>query len=559
MKKWFRTVCFLLFFFSGLLAADTAFAALPKISVAVSADEDASQRSYVNCWITSSRKGYLFLPAFYQPEQMYLYFDGYDTLTLDGREVHSGDAVSFSPNQVIQVSGKGFNPFTVTVMQSSPIPAIFINTESGDLTAIHKSKEVKEPGDMYMVNPDGSVEYDGNLKYIRTRGNSTFKYPKKGYQIKLKSAAPLCGMAKDKTFILLANYLDRSGIRNRIGLDLARYSGAYAFTVQCQPVDLYMNHAYVGCYLLTEKCEIDKDRLNITNLESAVEEMNDVPLESYPVVGPTRYRNGTSRAYQIPNEPEDITGGYMILGSNSNTYEKKPTGFVTKRGQAFIMQQPKYASVAQIAYVSGLMQQIENAIFAKDGRDPETGKHFSEFLDMKSFVNRYLQGEILCDHDAWRPTFYKDSDAVDAKVYCGPVWDQDNILGISPKIGNPNYLSIDREQKRDYYWFTRVVKHPDFREEMIKTYYAVYRHAYLILLGEETDETGTLLSVDAYTDEIRSSTLMDHTRWNKTTWRSETGGNPKAGEKPDECAAFIKEFIRAHMKVMDKAYPEPLQ
>ena len=84
-----------------------------------------------------------------------------------------------------------------------------------------------------------------------------------------------------------------------------------------------------------------------------------------------------------------------------------------------------------------------------------------------------------------------------------------------------------------------MVKHPDFREKMIKTCYAVYRRACLILLGEETDETGTLLSVDGYTEEIRSSTLMDLARWNKTTWRPET--------------------IRAHMKVMDKAYPEPLQ
>lgn len=94
---------------------------------------------------------------------------------------------------------------------------------------------------------------------------------------------------------------------------------------------------------------------------------------------------------------------------------------------------------------------------------------------------------------------------------------------------------------------------------MIKTYYAVYRRAYLILLGEETDETGTLLSIDAYTEELRSSTNMDHTRWNRSTWNQKSGGNQQAGETPDECAAFMKEFIRAHMKVMDKAYPEPLQ
>ena len=558
MKKWFQTACFLLILFSGMMTVEAASAGIPNLSVAMSANDGKDAPYSVKCQVKTTGKGYFYLPAFFQLDQLYLYFDSHDSLRLDGREVHSGDAVSFSPNQRIQVAGKGFQPFTITVMQSSQIPAVFIDTESGTMEHVHQKKGAREAGDMYMADAEGTVVYQGGLKYIRSRGNSTFSmYPKKPYQIKLESAAPLCGMAKDSTFILLANYLDRSELRNRIGLDLARYSGAYAFTPKCQTIDLYLNHSYAGCYLLTEKCEIDKDRLNITDLESALEQMNENPLETYPFVGKEGYRVGATRAYDIPNEPDDITGGYLLLANNPAYYEQEASGFVTSRGQAFTIQQPKYASAREIEYISGVMQQIEDALYAKDGKDPATGKHFSELLDMKSFVNRYLQSEVLNDYDGQRPYFYKDSDAVDGKVYCAPVWDQDNTLGVSSGRSSASYISLDREQNRGYYWFTQAMKQPVFRQEMIRTYYAVYRPAYLILLGEEKDETGMLHSIDAYTEEIRASTNMDHLRWERRTWNKISAGNLNAGETPDECAAFMKQFIRKRMKAMDEAYPAP--
>ena len=512
----------------------------------------------VRCWFASNGKGYFFLPSNYSLDRLFLRFDSHDKLKLDGVEVHGGDAVSFSPSQEIKVTGSGFSSFTLTVLQSSNIPAVFINTDSGSMDAVHRKKGVREAGTMYMVDADGTVEYQGNLKYIRARGNSTFLYPKKPYQIKLESAAPLCGMAKNKTFILLANYLDRSEIRNTLALDVARYSGGYAFTPACQSVDLYLNHTYAGCYLLTEKCEIDHDRVNITDLEAAMEELNPDPLETYPFVGRLRYSIKATHSYSIPNEPEDITGGYLIQANNTEYFQEEASGFVTSRGQAFTLRSPKYASTRQIEYIGGVMQQIEDALFAKDGRDPATGKHYSELLDMKSFVNRYLQSEIFNDYDGHFVYFYKDVDSADGMVYCGPVWDQDNILGASSRRTNANYLSLDREQIHSYYWFTQAVKHQDFREEMIRTYYGIYRPAYLILLGEAEDETGTLRSIPQYMEEIYDAAVMDHIRWNRSTWNRVSLGNTKAGETPEECAAFLMKFIRTHMNVMDKAYPNPL-
>ena len=49
---------------------------------------------------------------------------------------------------------------------------------------------------------------------IRGRGNSSWEYPKKPYKIKFDSRTSLLGMAKAKDYVLLAEYNDKSLIRN---------------------------------------------------------------------------------------------------------------------------------------------------------------------------------------------------------------------------------------------------------------------------------------------------------------------------------------------------------
>ena len=510
---------------------------------------------WVESWYRSDERRYFFLPAHYHLDQLHIFFTGADTVTIQGVSYKSGDPISLPLDRDLSVRAPGVYPFTLRVMQSENIPALFIDTESGSMRAVHSKKGVREAGTLYMADADGTVEYDGGLRYIRARGNSTFDYPKKPYQIQLETGVSLCGMSKNKTYILLANYLDRSEIRNTIALDLARYSGAYAFTPVCQSVDLYLNHSYAGTYLLTEKCEIGKNRLNITDLEEETEKLNEKDLSSYPVAGNSLYMAGASRASVIPNEPEDCTGGYLILANNADYFAQEATGFVTRRGQAFTMQQPKYATQRQIKYISSVMQEIENGLFSPDGRDPDTGRHFSELLDMKSFVNRYLQAEITNDYDGQRPYFYKDSDAVDGKVYCGPVWDQDNIFGANTVRVKPRAIWLETDTHRQYYWFTQAMKHASFRKQMIKTYYAVYRPALQILLGKARDDTGTLLSIDEYAARVHASGEMDHVRWPATLWAEYQAFNVDASGTMDECAEYLKWYVRERMEGMDAAYP----
>lgn len=186
---------------------------------------------------------------------------------------------------------------------------------------------------MLLIKDSGSLDYKGSLKHIKGRGNASWEYDKRPYNIKLDESADLLGMGKAKGWCLLANYLDTSLMRNKIIYDLAEETGI-PFTMDARSLDLYINGEYKGTYLLTEKVEVDKNRLNITDLEKATEKANnDADLEKdFTARGTNEYKTGTRKWQNIPNDPEDITGGYLIELELTNRYAQEACGFLSGDG-----------------------------------------------------------------------------------------------------------------------------------------------------------------------------------------------------------------------------------
>lgn len=107
---------------------------------------------------------------------------------------------------------------------------------------------------------------------FRLRGNSTSNFPKKPLAIKLASKTEVLGMKKHKRWCLLANWIDRSLMRNGVAFDIAdkvraAFSGTDAPGLPWQPhgksVELVLNGVHVGNYFLCEQIKIDKNRLAI--------------------------------------------------------------------------------------------------------------------------------------------------------------------------------------------------------------------------------------------------------------------------------------------------------
>ena len=64
---------------------------------------------------------------------------------------------------------------------------------------------------------------------------------------------------------MLANYLDRTLLRNRVAFHIATLT-SLAWTPRGQYVELVLNGKHKGSYYLCEQIKIDKNRVNIRDV-----------------------------------------------------------------------------------------------------------------------------------------------------------------------------------------------------------------------------------------------------------------------------------------------------
>ncbi len=505
---------------------------------------------------TNDEKFCLTIPGDWNADSLRLFFKG-KPITINGKKVSSGDKVSLPLNKTIKFVPPDGKTRTLTVCQTGGVPVLWMTTESGNEKYIEAVKGNREPGWLRYVEADGKISYEGNLTHIRCRGNSTFSYEKKPYQIKLAYSTSLSGMQKDRTWVLLANVLDRTGIRNKLALDMSRYCGVWSFVPSYQSVDVYLNHDYKGSYLLCEKVEIDPDRLDITDLEEATEELNEnLVFSKLTVKGDEKPFHGAKKYYSIPKSPKDITGGYLIKSDVTKRYVTEDSAFITAKGQVFVMQSPSYPSAAQIKYISGKIQNFENAIYNKNGIDKATGKHFTEIIDLTTLAYRYVLAETIDDFDGPRGYFYKDTDKKDPMIYVGPVWDFDNTWGVRHGYYYPKALHITSGSGgQDYLWFPVLYGHKEFREAAEKAYKAKFVSALAILLGEKKDSKGIMKSISEYAAEIRASQLCDAVRWPYDyIFKQHPRHYSGTGKTFDEQVEYLRKYIKQRRPALNKHF-----
>lgn len=172
---------------------------------------------------------------------------------------------------------------TIALIACSPglagnLPTIHITTR--DSSAITSREIWKENASLQIVMPDGSVSYQSDKVAIRARGHSTFSKPKKPFALKLENAAPLLGMEADKRWVLLANFMDHSLLRNSLALAIARQT-SLEWTPDSRLVDVVVNGKLQGCYLLCESVRVSKHRVNLNKEDGFLIEMDSYPSDEY--------------------------------------------------------------------------------------------------------------------------------------------------------------------------------------------------------------------------------------------------------------------------------------
>ncbi|MCM1386920.1 MAG: CotH kinase family protein [Bacillus sp. (in: Bacteria)] len=438
---------------------------------------------------------------------------------------------------------------SIIQVYSENIPAVFIETESGTSEQINSDKDIREPGKISVLDADGhTVTFP--LDYIKGRGNTSYtEFEKKSYQIKLRESAPFLGMQSSKKWIFTANAADSSLLRNALSRDLADHLGLPQ-SKEGVFVDLYLNGEYAGNYYVTEKVEVAKTRLNITNLEKEMEILNnDVNLSLYDTAWTEK-----TKAKQIPIEPEDITGGYLIERDFDARFikevETNGSYFITQAEECFILRSPEYASENQVAYINDFVQSVENAILSPDGIDARSGKYYTDLIDVKSFVRKYLLEEVTANYDGGVASsyFYKDIDTVSDKLYAGPVWDYDVTWGNSPAyLGylstSPNRLTKLASHTDSSVWFCALYDKPDFYKEITACYQNEIS-SYLQTLAEKT--------LPRLAETTNASAAMDRLRWQSQYTKNEVT------RSREEEIAFLSDYIMQRKSFLDKAWIEQI-
>ena len=231
---------------------------------------------------------------------------------------------------------------------------------------------------MVIVDDNGQTYYSSEEVSVKGRGNSTWSYPKKPYAIKLPEKADLIGTGADKRWVLLANWMDRTLLRNEVAFELSRRSGL-DWTPSGEFVELYLNGVHQGNYWLGEKIKTGKARMTA-----------DFIIEM------DTYYDADWRFYSKYGRRVNDHADGMPIGV------KEPDDDMTEE---------------LFQTLQSLVSGVEESLYLGVG-------DYREKLDAASFADWYLLHELCGNAEPNHPKscYFHFRDGV---MYAGPVWDFD--------------------------------------------------------------------------------------------------------------------------------------
>lgn len=306
-------------------------------------------------------------------------------------------ALMYSHAQMVNIyaNGEVLHSYRVTdidsikiekLSETNNLPVVYITTPGQ--VAIESKEEWLNGTRIKIVLPDGTVDYEGTNDNVRGRGNTTWLYPKKPYAIKLDKKASILGMPKHKRWVLLANWMDRTLLRNHVAFELSRRVGL-EYTPRGQFVEVVLNNQNLGNFYLCEQIKIDENRVNIAEMENT-----DV-------------------------EGDAITGGYLL---EIDAYFDEINKFRTP-----IMNYPvnikepdeDVLNQEQFGYIKEYFTTIEEILYENNSEE------ISDYIDFKSFAKWFILFELTGSYEPNNPkSCYMYKDRKD-KLKAGPAWDFD--------------------------------------------------------------------------------------------------------------------------------------
>ena len=520
-------------------------------------------------------------------------------LLCNGRVVESGvTEVDFTGNpQVVVRNGAGTELVFDVEFTNTGLPVVVVNQKTGLVTSASgdtqkgskiwydatgagwQPKEsdwaMTEGDDNFMIyNADGtSALTDKNgaivneplLASTRIRGNVSQQMPKKPFAVKLDKKSGVLGMPAHKRWVLLANWNDRTLMRNAIAYDIAKIfqdtfkdavyadgtsAAGMAWNPSGQFVELVYNGVYVGNYYLCEQIKIDGNRLDIAE-----------PLD----------------VDENPYDGDPAKFGYLF--ESDDNYDEL-TKFLTKSYIPFLFKDDGDEGGNMLTYAKGIVNGIEDNLYAGSWSAAYGSMDLASFVDFLLIQEVMMNGELANPKSCYSyiPNTEKNG-VLDQKLYAGPIWDFDwqtipNISVIESNYDNAytnnggkasyefNYTesmlqygdfehsntapTAKNEDDKPYMWYPLLVQSQEFKDMAAQRWNAVKG-----LISSYAD-----VQIPAMAEKIRKS---EEENWK--IWYLDSGSNAASrrystfnvggGFKGDEAMSFDDAVttMRSNLKI----------
>ena len=511
------------------------------------------------------------VPTFEIPEGTQLFYEGGEIIS----GVTEVDFTTFK--QVAVINAVGDAVVYDIELTNTGLPVVVVNQATGVTSTesdseykkasaawyaatntkwVPKSSDWPEPDvavDNFMVyNADGTIamtDKKGNVvttpvaSATRIRGNVTQQMPKKSFAVKLDSKSGVLDMPAHKRWVLLANWKDRTLMRNEVAFEVAKaFKTVYpndgmAWNPSGQHVELVYNGVHVGTYYLCEQIKIDANRLNINDPYDAE--------DAY---------SGNAEGYGILMESDD---GY------DETYQ-----FVSNARIPFLFKDDGTSEM--LSYASTFVKEIE----ANLNKNTSAGFNAAyEKMDITSFVDFLLVQDLMMNSEVKHPKSCY-SYINNGKMYAGPVWDFDwNTLPTSSSYSEESYsftksivsngswtyrssgyTSVSTSDK-NYIWYPRLIQDSQFKAVAAERWAAVQGQLSQVL--NHIDEVKAQIAKSAAENEKMWPVDSGKSAWGSQRYSKYGIGGGFCGDEAqtfDNAVNTLKSTIQTRINGLNSVY-----
>ena len=344
--------------------------------------------------------------------------------------------------------------YTIDVAKFTGLPIIYLQTDSSLLI---DSKDDYILGDAWIDGGRGFDDFEESPMKIRGRGNSTWEFPKKPFQMKLDDKAEFLGMPKDKKWLFLAEYADKTMLRNKIAYEMG-YISNLDWTPQARFAEVFINGEYNGTYNVTQKVEESNNRVALGDTGYLLEldqlerlDFDDVYFES----------TATDKFIVNIKEP-------------SLEYDSE-----------------------QYSYIVNLIGDFESALFGANFTSESNG--YRQYIDIDSFVDWFLISEITKNVDSMFFSSIYLNVIPGSQIKMGPLWDFDLAFG------NVDYA--DSRYPEGWWvkynpWYERLFQDPYFVAK-VKERFEYFNNNQDLIINK----------IDSYSEQLKWAQEENDDKW----------------------------------------------